>query len=822
MSYPIEQIVGWMKARREGSRPARISWLLTDSRSLCFPEETLFFALTSKNNDGHRYIPDLYARGVKDFVVSRLPQNMSAYEQANFLVVDNTLTALQALARSHRARFTGPVVGITGSNGKTIIKEWLYQLLAPDRVVTRSPRSYNSQVGVPLSVWGMDEKTQVAIFEAGISQPGEMERLYKIIRPTIGIISNISGAHQENFSSLEEKCLEKLHLFKECEVVIYNGDNPIIAECMQEALPGKNTIAWSRKDESSPLFIKKIEKGEQESCIHYVYQQGEYSYTIPFVDEASVENSINCLAASLFLGTTPAVLAVRMARLEPIAMRLEVKDGKRGCILINDSYNSDIASLDIALDFMERRSGLYHGRKRTLILSDFMETGQTPASLYRTVAQYVEKRGIEKFIGIGTEIAAVAGRLHMECYFFTSTDDFLNSSLFAELENELILIKGSRRYQFDRITEQLEQKVHETILEINLSALRANFNRYRSMLKPTTKITCMVKAEAYGAGPYEVARTLQDCHVDYLAVAVADEGEALRKAGITTNIMIMDPELTAFKTMFDNELEPEVYSFNLLEEMIKAAEREGITNYPIHIKIDTGMHRLGFMSHEIPQLIARLQRQTALLPRSVFSHFVGSDSDRFDDFSQVQIARFEEASTALQAAFPHHILRHLCNTAGIERFPQVQYDMVRLGLGLYGINPIDNGVLQNVSTLKSTILQIHEVPKEETVGYSRKGVLKRDSRIAAIPIGYADGLDRHLGNRAGYCLVKGKRAPYVGNICMDVCMIDVTDIDCKEGDMVEIFGDHLPVSVLSDILGTIPYEILTSVSSRVKRIYFSD
>jgi len=510
-----------------------------------------------------------------------------------------------------------------------------------------------------------------------------------------------------------------------------------------------------------------------------------------------------------------------MANLEPVAMRLEVKEGKNGCVLINDSYNSDLASLDIALDFMSRRSE-DKGRKRTLILSDLLETGQTSKLLYRQVGELVQSRGVDKIIGVGEEIRSASSRFDMEKYFFRTTEELLASDLLAGLRNEIVLIKGSRSFHFDDISDRLELKVHETILEINLNALVDNLNFYRSKLKPETKMVCMVKASAYGAGSYEIAKTLQDHRVDYLAVAVADEGSELRKAGITSSIMIMNPETTAFKTMFDYKLEPEVYSFHILNELIKAAEKEGVSNFPIHIKLDTGMHRLGFAPSEMPELIARLKRQTAVIPRSVFSHLVGTDSVQFDSFTRVQIERFEKASEELQEAFPHRILRHICNTAGIERYPGAQFDMVRLGLGLYGVNPFTNKMLHNVSTLKTTILQIREVPQEETVGYSRKGRLNRDSLIAAIPIGYADGLNRHLGNGNAYCLVNGKKAPYVGNICMDVCMIDVTDIECKEGDKVVIFGDDLPVTALAETLGTIPYEILTGVSTRVKRVYYQD
>ena len=821
MSISIENITNLLNAKRIGSADAHIDWMLTDSRSLCFAEETLFFALKTKRNDGHKYIPELYERGVRNFVVSDLPQKMEAYADANFLQTDSPLKALQKLAEKHRMQFDVPVVGITGSNGKTVVKEWLYQLLNGERIVTRSPRSYNSQIGVPLSIWLMNEKTEVAIFEAGISEMGEMEALHGIIRPTIGVLTNIGGAHQENFYSLTDKCMEKLTLFKNCDVVVYDGDNELISNCVSKSLFGAREIAWSKHDNERPLFVERVRKEEASTTIRYRYLGMPNEYTIPFIDDASIENSLHCLAVALYMMVPAEEITRRMALLEPVAMRLEVKEGKNNCTLINDSYNSDFASLDIALNFMLRRSE-DEGRKRTLILSDLLETGQSDKLLYRQVADLVQTRGVDKIIGVGEGISSAASRFDMEKYFFHTTEELLASDMLPQLRDEVILIKGSRQFHFDDITERLELKVHETILEINLNALVDNLNHYRSKLKPDTKMVCMVKASAYGAGSYEIAKTLQDHRVDYLAVAVADEGSELRKASITSSIIIMNPELTSFKTLFDYKLEPEVYNFHLLNELIKAAEKEGVTNFPIHIKLDTGMHRLGFAPSEVPELIHRLKRQSAVIPRSVFSHLVGSDSTQFDAFTRRQIETFEQATEELQSAFPHKILRHICNTAGIARYPGAQFDMVRLGVGLYGVDPFANRMLHNVSTLKTTILQIRDVPQEETVGYSRKGRLDRDSRIAAIPIGYADGLNRHLGNGRAWCLVNGRRAPYVGNICMDVCMIDVTDIDCKEGDKVIIFGEGLPVTELAEILETIPYEILTSVSTRVKRVYYQD
>ena len=831
LKYSIIKIATLIGARRVGDTDAQIGWLLTDSRSLCFPEETLFFALKSARNDGHKYISDLYHRGVRNFVVESrgiqeyCPKSASEMNDANFLIVPSPLAALQRLAERHRDEFDIPIVGITGSNGKTMVKEWLYQILLPSQKIVRSPKSYNSQIGVPLSVWLLNEQTEVGIFEAGISEPGEMMALRDIIQPTVGVFTSLGSAHQENFRSMEEKCMEKLELMHDTQAMIYCSDNDIVSRCVRRMQYKGEKIAWSQCDEQVAFFVKTVDGTK----ISYRYKGEDGAFDIPFSDEASIEDCITCAATALYLGITPEQLAERMPVLEPVAMRLEVKDGQRGCVLINDSYNSDVNSLDIALDFMNRRQFsplTSHPSllKKTLILSDMYQTGVAPEQLYAQVSDLCVKRGIQKFIGIGTDLSAQADKIQIvDKQFFLDVQHFLTSDTFSSLRNELILLKGARSFGFDQITEQLEQKVHETILEVNLNAVVNNLNYYRSFLKPETKMVCMIKADAYGAGAIEIAKTLQDHRVDYLAVAVADEGVTLRKAGITANIMIMNPEMTAFKTMFDYDLEPEVYSFRLLDALIRAARKEGITGWPVHIKLDTGMHRLGFDPiNDMDELIDRLKHQNAIIPRSVFSHFVGSDSDGFDEFSARQFALFDEGSKKLQAAFTHKILRHMDNSAGIEHFPERQMDMCRLGLGLYGVDPRDNRILNTVSTLKTTILQMRHVPAGDTVGYSRKGKIDHDSVIAAIPIGYADGLNRHLGNRRCYCLVNGQKAEYVGNICMDVAMIDVTSIDCHEGDMVEIFGEHLPVTTLSDIIDTIPYEVLTGVSNRVKRVYFQD
>ena len=759
--YKISDITRIIGATRKGCEDANINWLLIDSRSLSFPEETLFFAIKTNKNDGHKYIDDLYKKGVKNFVVSEIPFEMQSYKLCNFLIVDDTLQALQTLAAYNRAQYNIPIVSITGSNGKTTVKEWLYQLLSPDFNVCRSPRSYNSQYGVPLSLWLLDSHHDLAIIEAGISHPGEMDKLERIIRPTIGVLTNIGEAHQENFSSMEQKRTEKMKLLRNCEEVIIEEPTNV---------------------DTCRAVCKALKK------------------YLPSLSMEAIEE--------------------RIPMLEPVAMRLEVKEGINGCTLINDTYNSDLQSIDIALDFMHRRTT---SQPRTMILSDVLQSGESPRTLYKKVADMAEQRGIEKVIGVGEDISTCMDYFHMESYAFRTTDELLSSEVFKNLHDEFILIKGARKYQFEQISELLTLKVHQTILEVNLNALVDNVNYYKSFMERDTKMVCMVKASAYGIGSPQTSKTLQDQGIDYLAVAVADEGVELRKAGITTNIMVMNPELTSFKLLFDYHLEPEVYNFQLLEALRLAAEKEGITHFPIHIKIDTGMHRLGFdAEYDIAKLLSILKKQTALVPCYVLSHFVGSDGDEFDEFSHHQFQLFIKASERLQAEYSHKILRHICNSAGIEHFPRYHLDMVRLGLGLYGINSRNNQIINNVATLKTTILQIRNVPAGDSIGYSRKSFVERDSRIAAIPIGYADGLNRRLGNRNCYCLVNGKKAQYVGNICMDVCMIDVTDIDCEEGDQVIIFGNELPVTILSDVIGTIPYEILTGISTRVQRVYIQE
>lgn len=818
MLYPLSQIAEMMGAQLIGTATPSIEWLLTDSRTLTAPESTLFFALRTRTGDGHRYLSALYQRGVRAFVVGTLPEAVATdFSEATFLLVPSPLKALQLLAEQHRRSFQLPVVGITGSNGKTIVKEWLYQLFDHAPSIARSPRSYNSQVGVPLSVWTLNEQSQIGIFEAGISEPREMSSLRHIIRPTLGILTNIGAAHQEHFATIEEKCLEKLKLFKHAEALIYCADQEVVCRCLPQSDFAGQHLAWSRTKADAPIRIAVYQEQEH-TRITYEGLLGEGKIDIPFCDEASIENAIHATLAARYLGLSADLLSQRAPQLQAVAMRLEVKQGLRGLTLIDDAYNSDLTSLHLALDFLVRRGC---GRGRTVILSDLQQTGLDAATLYTQVAQLLRQHGIQRLIAIGEQLLQHQHLFEGETHFFSTTQQLLKSELLDQLHSDIVLLKGARNYHFEILAERLQLKLHETTLDVNLAALADNVRHYRAYMRPDTKLVCMVKASAYGSGSVEVARTLQDLGVDYLAVAVADEGAELRKAGITAGIIIMNPELSALSTLFKYRLEPEVYNFRLLDALIAAARQEGITHYPVHLKLDTGMCRLGFHpERELSQLIERIQGQQALSPRSVFSHFVGSDSPDFDAFTHQQFERFDRASRQLQAALPHSLLRHICNSAAIARFPDYHLDMCRLGLGLYGIDPVTGAPLANVATLRTTILQIRDIEAGTSVGYSRRSIVSRPSRIAALPIGYADGLDRHLGNGRGHCWVNGQLAPYIGNICMDVCMIDVTDIECREGDVVEIFGDHLPLSTLAQWLDTIPYEVLTSVSERVKRVYF--
>lgn len=823
MKYPIQKIAKILDAIPSEIHEATISILLTDSRQVFYPAETLFFALSTKNNNGHNYINELYDLGVRNFVVSELFPEWREYNETNFLVVPNTLNALQRIAAYHRSQFDIPVIGITGSNGKTVVKEWLYQILHQDFNITHSPRSYNSQIGVPLSVWQMSDHTQLGIFEAGISQPEEMSKLEAIIHPTIGILTNIGQAHQEGFKSMKQKCLEKLELFIHCDVIICEEENQLIDECMESACLSHKRLTWSRKGSSeSPLFIMKIDKKEKTTIIDYALLGLVSQLTIPFTDDASIEDAIHVLATAVYLHIPLDEINRRMATLEPVAMRLDVRQGKNNSTLINDSYNSDINSLNIALDFLVQRA-TNSEQKKVLIISDIPQSGLIPKELYYLASNLVLNKNIDLLIGIGKEISA-----HKEMFkgtknlFFNTTEEFIHSNIWQDFQDMFILLKGARSFSFESINKLLEVKTHETVLDIDLDAIVHNFKFYRSKLNPKTKMICMVKADGYGTGSSEVAKTLQYHKCDYLAVAVAEEGVSLRKQGIKIPIIVLNSEVGGFEELATYALEPEVYNFRILDAFIKEAKLQGITNYPIHIKIDTGMHRLGFTEEDIPELMNRINTQPGVRIQSVFSHLAASESWNFDSFTSEQITTFKRIATQVSDNCPYPIMKHILNSAGIERFPEEQLDMVRLGISLYGVSASGLDGLRNVCTLKTTILQIKHIRAGETVGYGRKGSFDHDAVIATIRIGYADGISRQFGNGVGSVLVNGHMAPVVGNICMDLTMIDVTNIDVKEGDSVIIFGKDPSVIDLANKINTIPYEILTSISNRVKHVYYKE
>lgn len=801
-----------------------IRHLLTDSRKMMSPSTSLFFAMKGDRRDGHEFIPELHAAGVRSFVVSD-ESSVSAYPDSCFLVVHDTLTALQKISSEHRRKFKYPVVAITGSNGKTIVKEWLYQLLRDNYHIVRSPKSYNSQIGVPLSVWDMQEANTLALFEAGISEPGEMEKLGKVIHPDIGIFTNLGSAHDENFSGMEQKAQEKLRLFSHCKKLIYCRDYLLISDAINQAefLPADlELFTWSKR-QNADLQIGRISRDKGETEIQGIHRSRFIHIRIPFTDDASIENAIHCWALMLLLGIDSDTITERMASLSPVAMRLEMKEGVSNCSIINDSYNSDIGSLTIALDFLNQQK---QHPKRTLILSDILQSGKDEASLYGEVSELLQRKHVARLIGIGPAISRQASRFKCDSVFYPDTEAFLHDLHSGLFSNETILLKGARTFGFERIVRMLQKKAHETVLEINLNSVVHNLNFYKSRLGPETGIMVMVKAFSYGSGSFEIANLLQFHRVEYLAVAYADEGVELRKAGITLPIMVMSPEEQSYDSMVDYNLEPEIYSFRTLGQFSDAVrkKRQGGEPFPIHLKLDTGMRRLGFVEDEINELVVRINNQKHLRVTSVFTHLVASDESAHDPFTKNQAARFTSMADAITSHFTYRVKRHVLNSAGILRFPEYQFDMVRLGIGLHGIAATmhEQKQLEFVSTLRTTISQIKSVKAGETVGYSRKGVIERDAQIATVGIGYADGLHRRLSNGKGFMVVSGKKCPIVGNICMDMTMIDVTGLDVHEGDEVIVFGPGYTILDMAKDLETIPYEVLTSVSQRVKRVYFHE
>jgi alanine racemase len=813
LSVHTHNITTALKAAFNGIQPdMEIDNVSIDSRSLQNNSGTLFFALGGQNRDGHQFIPALIAKGVINFVVDHVPAGTEG--KANFFVVPNTLKALQDFAVYYRGLYSFPVIGITGSNGKTIVKEWLNYLLSPDYNIIRSPRSYNSQVGVALSVIGINEHHDLGIFEAGISTVGEMQKLEPIIRPDIGILTHIGIAHDEGFASQSQKISEKLQLFTHVKTLILQNSAEVTALVPENI----HMFTWGFDDATADVNVaKKLQNGGTTLTVHY---RGNFEVQVPFTDAASVENAISCILLMLHLDYSTDAIADRISGLYPVELRLQVKNGINGCTLIDDSYSSDYQSLKIALDFLEQHKT---HQKKTVILSDVFQSGFDTKVLYAKVAKLLSGHNISQVIGIGETISRELADFP-NFYPYTTTTDFLTHYRANAFEDETVLIKGARSFRFDEIVVFLEEKTHETVLEINLNSVVHNLNFYKSRLKPTTKLMVMVKAFGYGAGSYEIAKALSHEKVDYLGVAFADEGIALRNAGITTPIIVMNPENTTFAAMAAYNLEPEIYSAKELRSFIAMAQQKNLSNYPIHIKLDTGMHRLGFQQNQISELIDLLRNNNLVSVKSIFTHLSASDDVQFCDFTLEQVSKFEAWSGQLMADLHIQPLRHVLNTSGIYNYPEAQYDMVRLGIGLYGVgnDATERKSLQTVGTLKTIILQIKEVPAGDSVGYSRRFMADKPVHIATLPIGYADGIPRAWGNGKGFVTINGQKATILGSICMDMLMVDVTGIDCKEGDTAIIFGESPTVVEMAEVLGTIPYEILTSISQRVKRVFFKE
>lgn len=814
MTLTLRNIIPVIKAQFFGkSDIAVVENISIDSRSLQNGNGTLFFALVGPNHDGHQYIVSLLENDVQLFVVNHIPANLEG--KASFLVVEDTLEALQQLASYYRSLFDFPVIGITGSNGKTIIKEWLNFLLSPDYNIIRSPKSYNSQVGVPLSVLGINEKHNLGIFEAGISLTNEMEKLQKIIQPTIGILSNIGSAHDEGFEDLGQKIKEKLKLFTAVDVLIMNKNKTIEAFLN----PKIKTFTWSSDHGKADVFIIAKEYTDKTE-LKITYEKLCFIITIPFQDQASIENAIQCLMVMLYFKCSQEVIQERMELLYPVEMRLKVKNGINNSTIIDDSYSSDFQSLKIALDFLEHQK---QHKKKTLILSDIVQSGLINEDLYAKVSQLIISNKIHRVIAVGETISGYKSKFP-NCLAFTSTEKFIDEIDKINFENETILIKGARHFHFEEIVAALEEKTHETVLEINLNAISHNLNFYKSKLKPETKMMVMVKAFGYGNGGFEIAKLLSHHKVDYLGVAFADEGISLKNAGIDLPIMVLNPETTSFSAIIQHHLEPEIYSIKGLTAFLKIAEQKKLQKFPIHVKLDTGMHRLGFQENDLPELIAKLKENKTIEVKSILSHLATSDDDNHKEFTLSQINLYEKLSSILITELQIKPIRHILNTSGISNFPQAQYDMVRLGIGLYGVSNDEDEqkYLENVGTLKSVISQIRTIQKGESVGYGRRFMAEKTTKIATIPIGYADGISRHLGNGVGYVVIKNKKAPIVGSVCMDMLMADITEIDCKEGNEVIIFGENPSVTYIAKLLGTIPYEVLTSISQRVKRVFYRE
>jgi Alr-MurF fusion protein len=820
MKLSSSDIARIVKGTLTGPGDLSVSEIVTDTRQLSISDGVLFFALKGKNHDGHGFIDNLYQKGIRIFVVERLPEQIKLFTGAAFIVTGNTIEALQLLAAYQRKSFRSPVIAVTGSAGKTIVKEWLADILGLTTPVIRSPKSYNSQIGVPLSLLKLDDKYKLGIFEAGVSMPGEMEKLQRVINPDIGVITNIGDAHSENFRDNRMKVEEKLKLFINSSLIIYCRDHALIHESItkNEILKSRKLVDWSCEDTDAKIFVKKRSLHSGRTGIRMNYNGNSSDFEIPFSDRASVENAITVAAVCLALGTPAGIIFGGIARLVSVAMRMELKSGINNCQLIEDYYNSDPGSLGMALEYLKSQDG----RKTALILSDFVQSGRDERDLYGEVAKLVKKTGINRFIGIGDALVRNKELFAAEARFFYTTDEFVNSFNNSEFGDEIILLKGARIYEFEKIGKLLEKQIHQTVLEVNLDAISHNLNEFRSHLNPGTRIMAMVKAFAYGAGPAEISALLEYQRVSYLGVAYVDEGVELRNSGVTLPVMVMNPDPAASELMIKYSLEPEIYSLLSLEQFLAVASRHGLISYPVHIKIDTGMHRLGFMPEDVDVLANRIKDQESVRVVSVFSHLAGSEDPSLDHFTHHQAEVFLTAVKQISDTIGYPFLRHILNSSGIVRFPEYQFEMVRPGIGMYGVGHFEGLELKVAGSFKTRISQIKRIKAGEPIGYGCADVSENERTIAILPVGYADGLNRKLGNRNGGLFIKGSKVPIVGNICMDMCMADISGLDAETGDEAEIFGEKISIDEIALKCQTIPYEILTSIPRRVKRVFFRE
>lgn len=819
-SGKIAEIV---KGRLVGPADITVVVLVVDSRkATMLSSSSLFVALRGKRNDGHQFIDSVYRRGVRSFIVEEgtFQDAEHKYPDAAFIYTDNTLDSLHKIAVWKRTNYNGIVIGVTGSNGKTIVKEWIAETVGKEKTVVRSPRSYNSQTGVPLSVWQLDNRYEIAVLEAGMSMPGEIAKLEKIIKPNIGIFTNIGEAHQENFRDIESKVAEKLNLFSEAGTIIYSADHHEVHNSIKKdkRFNNRNLVTWSVNNSDADVRVSIIRDSLELTELNVEWKGDSFTVKLPFTDQASIENGTTVITLLLQLGIDSSVISREMELLTPVAMRMELKDGINNCSLIEDFYNSDPGSFAIAIDYLKSLPG----KNRRVIISDFIQTARDRADLYGEVAALLERSNVKNIIGVGHELSASAGLFPPDTLFFETTEELVEWFKPGYFSNEVILLKGARIFEFEKIGRLLELKAHITTLEVDLNKLLNNLNLFREHMPDQVKIMAMVKAFAYGVGYREISDWLVYNGIDFLAVAYADEGINLRKAGTDVRIMVMNPDITSFESIIAYDLEPEIYCRTHLEGFILEAEREGLTDYPVHIKLDTGMHRLGFMEDEIDYLTGRLCRTTSVKVASVFSHLAAAEDAESDNKTLEQVKLFEKMSLMIGHRIGEGFLRHLLNSAGIARFPEYSYDMVRLGIGLYGVAPVQLAGISQVVRFRSKVSQVKKIIPGEGVSYGFTDRSEEARTIAIIPVGYADGLSRKLSNGRGNLFVDGRPAPIVGHICMDMCMIDVTGMDVKPGDEIEIFGNNISLSEVARQCETIPYEILTGIPPRVKRIYIVD